>query len=161
KVDSLKPQIVVEGPDGNLIAGQDLTVRLLKRRWNSQLQAGDFTQGSAKYVTETVDEPVSETKIVSGEEPSDLELPLSGAGVYIVEVQARDRVGRTQTVSVDLFADEGTPVTWSRPPSKVFKVTTEKKDYAAGESATLVLESPFQTAEALAVVELPTGRNRY
>src|SRR5882724_1050792 len=161
KLDKLEPEIVVQAADGKLQAGENVTVRLLKRRWNSQLQAGDFSQGSAKYVTETVDEKVSETAIVSGDAPTKLDLPLDGAGVYIVEVEARDRVGRTQTVSVDLFADGGTPVTWSRPPAKVFKVTTEKADYAPGETATLILESPFQTAEALAIVEQPDGRNRY
>jgi uncharacterized protein YfaS (alpha-2-macroglobulin family) len=161
KLDKLEPEVVVQAADGKLLAGENVTVRLLKRRWNSQLQAGDFTQGSAKYVTETVDEKVSETAIVSGEAPTKLDLPLDGAGVYIVEVEARDRVGRTQTVSVDLFADGGTPVTWSRAPAKVFKVTTEKAEYAPGETAMLILESPFQTAEALAIVEEPDGRNRY
>lgn len=161
KAQTVDPEIVLEGPDGKPLAGQDVTVQLLKRRWVSQLQAGDFSQGSAKYVTETVDETVSETHVTSTADVQKLSLKLDGAGVYIVRVEGRDGLGRSQSVSVDLFADGGTPVTWSRPPAQVFKVTTEQPEYAAGETATFVLESPFQTAEALAIVEQPDARNRY
>lgn len=161
KVPTVDPEIVLEGPDGKPLAGQDVTVQLLKRRWVSQLQAGDFSQGAAKYVTETVDETVSEQKVTSTADVQKLSLKLDGAGVYIVRVEGRDGLGRSESVSVDLFADGGTPVTWSRPPAQVFKVTTEQPQYAAGETATFILESPFQTAEALAIVEQPDARNRY
>ncbi len=40
-------------------------------------------------------------------------------------------------------------------------VTTDKDRYDPGETATLVIQSPFQTARALAVVEEPEGRFRY
>src|SRR5262245_63919079 len=40
--------------------------------------------------------------------------PRSTLFPYTTLFRSRDRVGRTQTVSVDLFADGGTPVTWSR-----------------------------------------------
>ncbi len=112
-------------------------------------------------MTETVDETVSEQKLTSGFEPSKLGLKLNGAGVYILKVEGRDSLGRTQSVAVDFFADGGTPVTWSRPPAQVFKVTTEKPDYKGGDTAVLILESPFQNAEALAIVEEPDARMRY
>lgn len=161
KAEVVAPELVLEGPDGKPLAGQDVTVQLLKRRWVSQLQAGDFSQGSAKYVTETVDETLSETHVTSTADVQKLNLKLNGAGVYILRVEGRDGLGRSESVSVDLFADGGTPVTWSRPPAQVFKVTTEQPEYAAGETATFVLESPFQTAEALAIIEQPDARNRY
>jgi uncharacterized protein YfaS (alpha-2-macroglobulin family) len=133
----------------------------MKRRWISQLQAGDFSEGAAKYVTETVDETVSEQPLVSGFEPSKLDLKLTGAGVYILKVEGRDALGRVQNVAVDFFADGGEPVTWSRPPAQVFKVTTEKPEYKGGDTAVFILESPFQNAEALAIVEQPDARMRY
>jgi hypothetical protein len=161
KVAVVEPEMLLEGPDGKPFAGQALTVQLLKRRWVSQLQASDFTQGAAKYITETIDEPVSETPIISTAASQKLSLKLNGAGVYILRVEGRDGLGRSESVSVDFFADGGTPVTWSRPPAQVFKVTTEQPAYAAGEEAVFILESPFQTAEAIAIVEQPDGANRY
>jgi hypothetical protein len=161
KAVAIEPEILLEGPDGKALAGQDVTVQLLKRRWVSQLQASDFSQGAAKYVTETIDEPVSETPLTSKAEAQKLNLKLNGAGVYILRVEGRDGLGRSESVSVDFFADGGTPVTWSRPPAQVFKVTTEQPAYAPGETAVFILESPFQSAEALAIVEQPDGTNHY
>ncbi|HEY4162627.1 MAG TPA: alpha-2-macroglobulin family protein, partial [Dongiaceae bacterium] len=159
--DAVQAEVLLEGLDGKLVAGKTVSVTLLKRRWISQLQASDFTQGSAKYVTETVDEKVSQQPLTSADDPQKLDLKLSGAGVYILKVEARDSLGRNQSVAVDFFADGGTPVTWSRPPAAVFKVTTEKPEYKGGDTAVLILESPFQNVEALAIVEEPDARMRY
>ncbi|KIM00344.1 Large extracellular alpha-helical protein [Paramagnetospirillum magnetotacticum MS-1] len=161
KTDRLEPLVVVEDGQGKPIAGQKVTVRLLKRQWNSILQATDFTQGSAKYVTETVEEKVAETTVNSAAEPFKVPFPINGAGVYVVEVESQDRLGRLQSVKVDLFAGGERPATWSRPPAEVFSVAPDKTAYAPGETAKLVLQSPFQNGQALAVIEEPDGHNRY
>ena len=84
--DSVQAELLLQGLDDKLVPGKTVTVKLLKRRWISQLQAGDFTEGAAKYVTETVDETVSEQPLTSGFEPNKLDLKLNGAGVYILKV---------------------------------------------------------------------------
>jgi uncharacterized protein YfaS (alpha-2-macroglobulin family) len=156
----IEPEVIVVGPEGQLVAGHRVRVRLLQRQWHSYLRAGDFSQGVAKYVTDVVDEPVFETTVVSNSEPQRLKIPIEDAGVYIVELEARDRQGRTQSVQVDLYAGGAAPITWSQPPSRVFRVSQDRERYIPGQIAHLVLESPFQTARALAVVEEPS-RNRY
>ena len=78
-----------------------------------------------------------------------------------MQLEASDRIGRRQQVSVDFFVGGDTPVTWARPPAQTAEVTTDKEAYAPGETATLVIQSPFQNARALAIVEEPEGRFRY
>lgn len=157
---SVSPQIVVVGPDGALVAKQDVTVRLIKREWHSHLRAGDFSQAEAKYVNEVVDKKISERQVKSTDKPLAVPLALEGAGVYVIELETQDRLGRAQTVAVDLYAGGDEPVSWSRPPSEVFKVTPDKASYVPGDTAHLVLESPFQQAQGLAIIEAPDG-NRY
>ncbi len=72
-------------------------------------------------------------------------------------MSAADKLGRKQTLRVDLFMAGNTPVTWSRPPAKTVTVTPDRADYAPGETATLLIESPFQNARALVVTEQPEG----
>jgi uncharacterized protein YfaS (alpha-2-macroglobulin family) len=156
----ISPEIIAVGADGKLIANQKIKLRLLKRQWHSHLQATDFSQGEAKYVTNVVDETVLEKTLQSGKKPIHVKLPIASAGVYIIELVAHDEMGRAQVVSVDLYAGGDEPVTWSRPPTKIFKVTSDKRHYQPGEVAKLILESPYQTARALAIVEAPAG-NRY
>ncbi|MBK7003151.1 MAG: alpha-2-macroglobulin [Rhodoferax sp.] len=157
---SVSPEIIVVGPDGNLVAQQDVVVRLIKREWHSHLQASDFSQGAAKYVTDVVDKKITERQVKSGTQPLRVELPLDGAGVYVVELEAHDKLGRAQTVAVDLYAGGDEPVTWARPSSDVFQAMPDKTAYAPGDTAHLVLQSPFQQAQGLAVIEAPDG-NRY
>ncbi len=156
----LKPRFLVVGPDDKPIAGQKVTLRLIHRQWHAHLRASDFSDGVARYITEVVDEKVLERQVVSGTEAQAIELELPEAGVYVVELEAHDRLGRAQTVAVDLFAGGGEPVAWEKPPAAVFQVTPDKAKYEPGERAKLVLQSPFQNGEALAVVEAPDG-NRY
>jgi len=159
--DAVEPEILVADPDGKPLAGRAVTVRLIKRNWNSILQASDFSQGAAKYVTEVIEETVSETALTSTAEIQKLRLPLREAGVYVVQLEAADRLGRAQKVSVDFFVEGETPVTWAQPPTQTVTVTADKDAYNPGETANLVVQSPFQSARALTVVEEPEGPFRY
>jgi uncharacterized protein YfaS (alpha-2-macroglobulin family) len=154
---AIDPEIIATDADGKPLAGLDLTVRVVKRNWNSVLQASDFAQGSAKYQTEVLDETVEERHVTSGGDAMSLHFDAHDAGVYLVEAEATDKIGRRQSVKVDLFMAGDSPVTWSRPPAQTLTVTSDKDAYAPGESAQLVLQSPFQNARALAVVEEPEG----
>jgi len=126
------PELIVVGPDGSLQKGTEVKVRLLNRQWHSHLRASDFSNGVARYVTDVVDEKVSETTVTSGEEPTTLHLPLDHAGVYVVELEAHDRLGRAQVIGVDLYAGGAEPVTWAKPATRVFEVATDKEVYDPG-----------------------------
>ncbi|MES2638037.1 MAG: alpha-2-macroglobulin family protein [Myxococcota bacterium] len=162
---TIPAELVVAGVDGKAKAGQAVTVRLFARRWDSHLQASDFSDGKARYVTDVVDEKVSETVVTSDVNPTKLALPVTSAsgaqaGVYIVEIESRDRLGRAQVVKVDLYVGGADPVAWQKPQAGVFTVATDRATYDPGASATLVVQSPFQKADALVIVEAPEG-NRY
>jgi len=162
----LEPRILALGTDGEPQTGLEVTVRLLHRQWHSHLRASDFSDGVARYITEVVDEPVAERTVTTTTEPLAVPFDLPEAGVYVVEVEARDRLDRTQVVAVDLYAGVdgggggGGGVSWSKPMAGVFEVTPDQPDYGPRETAHLVLQSPFQNAEALVVVEAPEG-NQY
>jgi len=156
----VRPEILVVGLDDKPIAGMEVKVRLLQRQWHSHLRASDFSDGVARYQTDVVDEKVTEIKVKSGSDALPVPLPIAHSGVYIVEIEASDKLGRTQVVSVDLYAGGDQAVSWTKPPAGVFTVTSDKASYQPGETAALVLQSPFQNGEALAVVEAPEG-NRY
>ncbi|MCP4898220.1 MAG: alpha-2-macroglobulin, partial [bacterium] len=133
---------------------------LLHRQWHSYLRASDFSNGEARYITDIVDEEVFTTEITSSDEPVATTLPISTAGVYVVEIEARDSIGRTQVVAVDLYAGGDEPVSWPKPVAQVFNVTTDSDAYNPDDVATFILESPFQQAQVLVIVEAPEG-NRY
>src|SRR5207249_1893726 len=151
------PEVIVVGPDGSLEKDTEVKVRLLNRQWHSHLRASDFSNAVARYVTDVVDEKISETTVRSGEEPTPVRLPIDRAGVYVVELEAHDRLGRAQVIGVDLYAGGAEPVAWAKPATRVFELATDKDAYDPGETAAIVLKSPFQEGRALAVTEAPDG----
>jgi len=156
----IKPKLLVLDHKGEPLVGKEVQVRLLQRQWHSYLRESDFSTGSARYVTDVVDIPLAEKTLTSEAQPLDLDFPVEDAGVYLVEMVARDRLGRMQKVVADLFVRGETAVAWQKPRDAVFSTTWDKDAYVPGEKATLLLKSPFQEAYALVVVEAPEG-NRY
>ena len=78
-----------------------------------------------------------------------------------MQLEAYDRIGRRQQVSVDFFVGGDTPVTFQRPPSSTATVTLDKEKNVLGETATLLVQSPFQNVRAFVVVEQPGGVDDY
>src|SRR5262249_54856856 len=66
RVIQIKPEILVVGLDDKPLAGMEVKVRLLQRQWHSHLRASDFSDGVARYMTDVVDEKVTEVKVKSG-----------------------------------------------------------------------------------------------
>ncbi len=158
---TIAPELIAIDGKGQAVEGLPMTLRLIKRNWISTLQASDFAQGAAKYVTQVEDQTLLERKVASAKEAQKIELEIKNAGVYLVQLEAYDRIGRRQQVSVDFFVGGDTPVTFKRAPSATATVTPDKEKYAPGETATLLVQSPFQKARALAIVEQPDGRYDY
>ena len=147
--------------DGKPASGLHITARLIHRQWNSVLQASDFAQGAAKYDTQVLDETVTEQHFAAAADAEKLHFAVTEAGIYVVELEATDKAGRTQKVREDLFMAGDTPVTWQHPPSQTVTLTTDHDRYDPGQTANLIIQSPFQAARALLITEQPEGRFTY
>lgn len=153
----LKPEIVAVGVDDKSIKGQEVTVRLFRRVWHSQLRETHFATGDARYVTEQEDVKLSEQVVTTDLQPVSPAFGLKEAGVYVVELVARDKLGRVQTLSADLYVGGQTPMAWKKPRQGVFELATDKPKYRPGDTARIIIQSPFQQGRALVVVEEPGG----
>ncbi|MBP7652073.1 hypothetical protein KA977_01540, partial [Candidatus Dependentiae bacterium] len=156
KSDMIKPEFKVVSFDGKLCEGVNLTVKLLKREWHSYLREANFSQSKAEYVTESVDNLIFEKKIISKKNTEIIDIPDLNSGVYILEIEGKDRLGRIQAVSSDFYiSDSDKPVSWEKAVDNVFKVVSDKDSYNPGEIAKLVVKSPFSTGNILTVIEEP------
>ncbi|WP_224249316.1 alpha-2-macroglobulin [Hyalangium gracile] len=153
----LKPEIIAVGVDDKAVKGQDVTVRLFRRVWHSQLRETHFATGDARYVTEQEDVKLSEQVVKTDVQPVLPSFALKEAGVYVVELIARDKLGRVQTLTADLYVGGQTPVAWKKPRQGVFELATDKPKYRPGDTARIIIQSPFQQGRALVVVEEPGG----
>ena len=150
---TINPQILVLDHKGEPKAGVEYHLRLLQRQWHSYIKETDFTTGKVEYVSDVVDKPVLEKTFISREAATAHVLEVQNSGVYIVEILARDKSGRLQKVSADTYLPGDTPMTWKKEERLVFNNVLDKSSYAPGETANLLIKSPFLSAEALVIVE--------
>ncbi|MFZ5441614.1 MAG: alpha-2-macroglobulin [Myxococcota bacterium] len=160
KATELKPEVVAVGVDDKPVKGQEIRVRLFRRVWHSTLRETSFATGQAKYQTEQEDLQVAEKLLTSDAAPLAHAFPITDSGVYVVELFARDKLGRVQTLSADLYIGGSTPQSWQKSRDGVFELKPDKKSYAPGEVAHVLVQSPYVNARALVVIEEPAG-NRY
>ncbi len=153
----LTPQFVAVGADGEFLGDHPVTMRLYRRDWHTQLRATDFSSGIGKYVTEPVDTLLSEQALRSVAGPKAAPIRVEEAGVYIVEFASKDALGRRYTVRADFFVAGERAVSWSKPPAKVLKVSADKSRYEPGDTAQMVVQSPYRDAHVLMVAEAPDG----
>lgn len=142
------------------LAGVPLTLKVFQRQWHSYLAETDFTTGEAKYATDVVDLPVFEKKLTSAARTVSLPVPVPESGVYVVEISGRDFLGRQVLVRADTFVSGAAAVSWPRKRDQVFEMTPDKNTYSPGDTAKILLKSPYQEARALVVVEAPKA-NEY
>jgi hypothetical protein len=160
KATEVKPEVLAVGVDDKPLKGQAVRVRVLRRVWHSTLRETSFATGAAKYQTEQEDVLVGEQLLTSGLEAVSHAFAIKESGVYVVELFARDRLGRVQTLTADLYIGGATPQSWQKSRDGVFELKTDKVSYAPGQTAHLLVQSPYATAKALVIIEEPAG-NRY
>ncbi len=166
---TISPELIAVGVDDKGVDGQKVLVRLFKRSWHSHLRESHFATGEASYVTEQEDKKVAEKTVTTTAEPLKVDFPVStlgsggGAGVYVVELTAKDKLGRVQTLSADLYIGGKEPIAWQKGQAGVFELVPDKQKYVPGETANIVVKSPFTKARALVIIEQPgsPGINEY
>ncbi len=161
KATELSPQVVAVGVDDKPLKNQPVRLRLFRRVWHSSLRETSFATGQAKYVTEQEDVQVAEKMLTSLDAPIAQTFPITESGVYVVELFARDRLGRVQTLTADLYIGGQTPQSWQKSRDGVFELKPDKKSYSPGELAHVVVMSPYTTAKALCIVEEPQGNRMF
>jgi uncharacterized protein YfaS (alpha-2-macroglobulin family) len=160
---AISARVAAIGVNDSLIAGQKVNVELKRVTWASYLADSDFSSGKPKYITDETVELVEEKAVVTGKEPTAVEFKNRQPGVYILELSSRDRLGRLQTVRVDLYLAGGgaESQTWKKAEQNLFETVTDRNSYEPGQQAKILLKSPYKKAIALAVAEMPNGEISY
>jgi len=159
---TISAKIAAIGVKDSLITGQKVNVELKRVTWASYLTDSDFSSGKPKYMTNESVDLVEEREVVTGANPTAIEFKNQKPGVYILALSSRDRLGRLQTVKIDLYLAGGEQQqAWKKAEQSVFETVMDRNSYEPGQQAKVLLKSPYKKALALAVTEMPNGELSY
>ncbi len=145
--------------EGRAQAGCQVKVDLLRREWTSVRKAG--AGGRYEWVSEARDSQIRSQAVQSGQAPVSFTVTPPKAGLYVVRATASDAGGRQAVSECEMYAWGGDYVAWARDDEDRIELVPDRQEYAPGQTATILVKSPFERAQALVTVERELVLDQY
>ena len=149
---TLAVDVVTVGPKGAPVAGKQVKVELVRLQWNSVREVG--ADGRLRWHSERTETVVRSTRVTTQQgQISRLRMTVPGGGQYRIRAASQDVRGNAIRSETYLYASGEGYTAWQRDEDDRINVIPEKTDYAPGETARLMVQSPYEEATALITVE--------
>jgi uncharacterized protein YfaS (alpha-2-macroglobulin family) len=148
--DSFQVAVVAAQPDGKPTS-QKVTLKLIKREWNSVRKAG--VGGRFEWVTEKADTEVARQSVQTKGQPVEASFSPDKAGFYILAAEAEDRRRNPVSTSTYVYVTGPDYVPWERDNRDIVELVADSDEYAPGQTAKILVKSPYEQAKALVTVE--------
>lgn len=151
---SSKARLITLKPDGTPAPNQNVQLQLFSRTWTSIRKKG--VDGEFYYENEPKDTLVNTD---SGTTDADGKLVLNftvpSGGEYRLIASGKDSSGNSAKAGTSLYAWSDTYINWPRSNNDRMDIVTDKPSYKVGETAKLLVKSPYQGkgVKALVTVE--------
>jgi len=149
-----RAEVLAIEPTGAHRAGAKIDVDLVERKWNTVV--GEQPDGTPTHKTEAVDTVLSSCSVVSSAAPAGCSVRFPRAGYFVLRATATDPRGNVVRASTGLYGTEDAPTSqtaWPADDRSTLKLEANKATFEPGETAKVLLRSPFREAEALVTVE--------
>jgi uncharacterized protein YfaS (alpha-2-macroglobulin family) len=147
---ALEPRVLAFSPGGKRLPGRSVKLELLRRRWTV---AREKTSDGWRTRVTPVDEPRGSCAVVTASEPVSCRLELSEGGQWFIRASSPDSAGRVARSALGFYAIGAGRVSWADNDQRKLELVLDKPQYRVGETARLLIKSPFERAEALLTVE--------
>jgi alpha-2-macroglobulin len=149
--DPVKPKILAVDPKGAKVPQVPVTVELISRKWTVARQE---VGGGFRTASSTVDKVVATCTVTTATDPATCSLDPQGAGYFIVRAKAADRRKNALAASAGIYVTGGAGETsWGDGDKNILELVADRKSYEVGQTAHVLVKSPFKSAEALVTVE--------
>ena len=143
--------VVAAGLDGLAVAGVKVNVSLKRLQWTSVRQAEG--EGFYNWESERKEIDAGRWTVTTKPEPVPLHVPLTEGGEYLLIATADDGDGRSTTTRIWFYAVGGGYTAWQRYDHNRIDLIPEKQTYKPGETARIMIKSPWESATALLTTE--------
>jgi alpha-2-macroglobulin len=147
-------EVLAVEPSGTHRVGAKVTIDLVERKWNAVV--GEQPDGTPTHKSEAIDTVLSSCNAVSADKPTGCDVRFPRAGYFVLRATAKDARGNVVRASTGLYGTEDSPksqTAWAADDKNAIKLEANKATYEPGETAKVLLRSPFREGEALVTVE--------
>lgn len=151
--------LVAISPKGDTLQGKSVKVEMVRREWNSVRKAD--VGGAYRWVVETQDKVLDTFEVRSAVKPATFQLTPPEPGFYLVRATANDGRNNNILTTSYFYAYGDGYVPWGRSDDDVIELVADKNRYAPGDTARILVKSPYEKATALITVERELIMERY
>lgn len=144
-------EILAVDLSGKPAANVTVRVNLSQIQWHSVRRAEG--KGFFTWETERRKTPAGSWTVTTADKPVALPIPLARGGYYVLTATASDGAGRSTTTSAGFYALGGGYTAWERYDHNRIDLVPERKTYRPGETARVLVKSPWEEATALLTTE--------
>ncbi|HEY3664714.1 MAG TPA: MG2 domain-containing protein, partial [Polyangiaceae bacterium] len=143
--------VLALSPKGDKLSGKSVKVELVSRRWTyaRETQAG----GDSRMVSKVIDRVVSSCIVTTSALPTPCTLDLPEAGYHVLHAISKDSRGNTAESALGMYAIGESGTGFNDSDRLSVELKTNKQSYQIGETARVLVKSPFPEADALVTVE--------
>ena len=142
--------LIAVRPDGRRVPGVAVRGTIVSREWHRVQRRRD---GVDERVGDWVSDTVATCDVTTAAEPMPCRFTPARGGTYIVTFRARDERGREAATSFYRWATGRDWVPWGDENEFKMDLIPDKTRYNVGDTATVLLASPFTDAEAWVTIE--------
>ena len=147
----LSLELITVSPDGKVVPGVPLQAKLTQVQWNSVRRA--VGNGFFTWETERKLVPAGEWTVTTGDGPVPLQAPLPGGGYFELEVIGREPSGRFAVTKTSFYVLGAGYTAWERYDHNRIDLVADKPRYKPGDTARIMIQSPWEQATALVTTE--------
>ncbi len=148
----LHPEVLALEPSGAKRSGVPVHVELVHRTWSTVLEA--TSDSSGHYESRTVDKVIASCDVATGDALAGCDLPVTEAGYLLLHATAKDGRNNPLAASSGVYAlADGADLGWPMSDASTVDLVPDKRSYELGDTAKVLVKSPFREAEALVTVE--------
>ncbi|HSP14503.1 MAG TPA: MG2 domain-containing protein [Thermoanaerobaculia bacterium] len=144
-------EVVAAALNGMPAPGVDVHLTLTRIQYNSVRHATG--NGFYEWETQKKEIPSGTWDVTTKTEPVSLHIPLPQGGQYRLVATAGDGEGRTTETRMTFYAVGAGYTSWERYDHNRIDLVPEKKTYRPGETARIMIKSPWEKATAVVTTE--------
>lgn len=142
----LKPMVLAVDPKGKAVSNISVRVELIERRREHRMGRGSRTKPE--------DSVIASCSLVSGPAPQSCALPPPGSGDFILRAASADKSGHKIAASQWIYIAPAAQKQYSRDGESLdLDLIADRNQYNIGDTAKILIKSPFDQAQALIGVE--------
>lgn len=146
-----KVDVLAVEPSGARVAQVPVRVELVSRTWTVARQ--ETGGGSYHSVSTPIDRVVASCSVTTAAAPAPCSLVPPTAGYYLVHATAADKRGNQVGAALGFYALGEGEVGWGDSDKLSVELVADRKSYEVGQTARVLVKSPFKSADAWVTVE--------